>query len=242
MRICFLIISLLFFGTIISCEKHAEVKTDNNLAFQQDSDAIRLEHLVYWTGLIEDYKLKTGKYPLEDDLSDSYRSQAGKPAVAGLVRIATREQQLMFNPESPLYWSDMDNNSNGTFQEFTMARFVEAFETEFGHEINEKYDIQTKPFETFITYNYFVTEGGYIMWVPCLSCGVTKSSTLLLDGKTPTVNIASKSMVEAVFKAKTRSDMLKDPHFKVWTSYKMQDPEKMRSLEESLFKDSKFER
>ena len=53
--------------------------------YQQDADILRLEHLEFWTKLVEDYYNKTGYYPFQQSLE--------KNNSIGLVRIATKEKK-----------------------------------------------------------------------------------------------------------------------------------------------------
>ena len=105
--------------------------------------------------------------------------------------------------------------------------------------VNEKYDIQRVPIRSPIWYNYFITKDGYLFYVTCMSCGVTKISTLLFDGGTPTVNIVSKGMAGKVTKALIREKMLNHPLFKEWQSYGLQKEDYIRRIEKEKFNDSK---
>ncbi len=200
-------------------------------AYQNDADLIRLEHLVYWSGLIEEYHKKTGYYPFQNQLVSEEQP--------GLVRIATKNQQLYFKPKTDNYRKDLDNNPNKFFQEFTVKEFVSELENKLGKSIDEKYDIQKVPTSSPIWYNYFVTNEGYLIWVPCINCGVTKISTLLMDGITPTVNIASSEMKKNVTKALTREEMMNHPIFKDWQHNEYAKETYIRNLEQQNFQDSK---
>jgi hypothetical protein len=35
-------------------------------SFEWDTDKARLEHIVYWSGLVENYNKKTGHYPFQE--------------------------------------------------------------------------------------------------------------------------------------------------------------------------------
>lgn len=175
--------------------------------YQKDADLARLEHLLHWSGLVEEYHREVGHYPLQD--------QIGSDRI-GFVRIVTRAQEDFFAPESDKYIPEIDNNANDFFQQFGMKEFVVALQAGLAREITEMYDIQNIPSKSTIGYNYFVTEDGYAIWVPCGTCGVTEISTLLMDGSVATVNIASEGMVEQVFKSLTRDDMISHPTFKGW--------------------------
>lgn len=201
-------------------------------AFQNDADLARLEHLVYWTGLIEEYESKAGRFPFAD-----------KPSAENstiLVRVATFAQSKYFNPESSQYISQLDNNSNGRFHELTTSELVAELERGLGRPIDEKYDIQYAPTRSPVWYNYFVTDTGYLFWVTCTSCGVTKISTLLFDGLTPTVNITSSGMKDSVTKALPRTEMLAHPIFLRWKSKDFIQESFVRQREELHYHDFKM--
>jgi len=200
-------------------------------SFQNDADLLRLEHLEFWTKLVEDYYNKTGYYPFQQRIEVNDK--------IGLVRIATKNQQLYFDKDSELYISALDNNSDNFFQEFTVKDFVSEIESKLGLDIDERYDIQKVPTDSVIWYNYFVTAKGYLVWVPCISCGVTQISTLTMDGKTPTVNIVSKEMLNDVPKSLTREEMLNNPIYKKWKANILSKEEYLRGLEKENFNDSK---
>lgn len=193
-------------GALVSCQSLVDADT----AFHHDADLARLEHLEYWTGLIEEYDEETGQFPFSSDLANEES--------IGLVRIATVDQSKFFSPGSSQYVSELDNNSTGRFQEFAMADFVAELERGLGRTVEEKYDIQYAPSGSPVWYNYFVTDDGYLLWVTCITCDVTLISTLLFDGYTPTVNITSHGMKDSVSKALTRSEMLSHPVFLQWKS------------------------
>ena len=199
--------------------------------FQNDADLLRLEHLQYWTGLVEEYHKKTGSYPFQEELSSS--------SEIGLVKIATKQQRQYLSPGSDKYNPKMDNNSNGAFREFSLKIFVSVLESSLGIEIEEKYDIQKVPTNNAIGYYYFVSADGYLIWVTCISCGVTEISTLLMDGITPTINIVSEGMKGKVTKALTREEMLEHPIFKSWVSSPFQKETYVRGIVQENSRDSK---
>lgn len=198
--------------------------------FQKDADHARLEHLVYWTGLFEEYKKKTGHYPLQNGL------EGEKP---GLVRIATKEQQAYFDKTSKDYVAAIDNNARGDFQEFPIKLLVEELEHKLGRSIDEKYDVQKAPSSGPNFYNYFPTKNGYLMWVVCHTCGVTEISTLLMDGSTATVNIVSEGMAGKVTKALVREEMINHPVFKKWLALPYGKEGFVRELEKENLHNSK---
>ena len=224
-----MILALLVFLTC-ACKAPSQIE-DAAAAFQNDADLARLEHLEYWTGLIEEYESKTGRFPFADKFSE--------PESIGLVRIATFEQAKFFDPESSRYKSQLDNNFDDRFHEFAMTDFVEELERGLGRAVDEKYDIQYVPTGSPVWYNYFVTDSGYLFWVTCITCGVTHISTLLFDGVTPTINITSEGMKDSVTKALTRAEMLAHPTFIRWKSKSFLKESFVRQREELHFNDSK---
>ena len=171
--------------------------------FQQDADLIRLEHLAYWAQLIEDYYKKKGHYPFQ------HQSDSNKDIV--LVKIATRQQLTYLSAGGVNYDKRLDNNHSGYFKEESVKQLVLELESVLDKEIEEKYDVQKVPTSSPVGYFYFASQDGYLIWVTCISCGVTPISTLLMDGTTPTVNIVSEGMLGRVTKALTREDMLDHP-------------------------------
>lgn len=188
-------------------------------SFQNDADLIRLEHLGYWSGLIEEYYSIHNSYPLQASVVSSESPT--------LVKIATKQQSKQIT-------SFMSH-----FNSASMSEFVQTLESGLGREIDEKYDIQKIPTQSPIGYYYFATTEGYVLWVTCITCGVTKTSTLLMDGFTPTVNIVSPSMKGKVTKALTREEMINDPLYQSWLAKPYFKEEYIRTLEKSTHKDSK---
>ncbi|NVP17725.1 hypothetical protein HUU51_03325 [Candidatus Gracilibacteria bacterium] len=204
---------------------------DSELEFQYDADLARLEHLEYWTSLIEEFYDKNSYYPLQEQLKSNDS--------IGLVRIATKEQQRFFDKTNQDYKEYLDNNGNDFFQEFSINKFILELEEGLSKTIDEKYDIQKYPTNSPIWYNYFVTERGYLLWITCMTCGVTPISTLLYDGLTPTLNIASVGMKEEVFKSLTRDEMLNHPIYKLWKERKYNKEGFIREREKENIKNSK---
>lgn len=199
--------------------------------FRDDADSVRLEHLVYWSGLIEEYHAKTGHYPMQDWI------QPGEDI--RLVRILTAAQRDYVTKISDQYIAAADTNPEGLLPEAGMKDFIGTLEGELKRPIEEKYDIQQVPTVSPIGYYYFATRDGYVLWTTCIRCGVTPVSTLLMDGHTPTVNITSPEMVDKVTKAKTRDDMLADPVFRKLASIPYFKEGFVRALERKHVHDSK---
>ncbi len=189
-------------------------------SFQNDADLIRLEHLEYWTGLVEEYHDKIGHYPFQNNLQ--------KNEIV-TVKILTKNQQKIkqFSIGGP------------NFKEIEMKDFVLELENKLGKKIEEKYDVQKIPTNSPVGYNYFVSEDGYLVWVTCKTCGITPISTLLMDGVTPTVNIVSEGMLKNVTKSLKRESMLNHPIYKKWKTQKFEKEDYVRLLEEGNFNDSK---
>lgn len=204
---------LIFAFTVSGCA------TGGDSAYQNDADLIRLEHLSYWSGLIEEYYSINGSYPLQRRVSSE-----DKPV---LVKIATKQQAKQLA-------SFMKN-----FDSASMGEFVFELESGLGRDLDEKYDIQKIPVQSPVGYFYFATTDGYVLWVTCITCGVTKVSTLLMDGITPTVNIVSPSMKGKVTKALTRDEMLNNSTYRSWVSKSFHKEEYVRGLVKSNHKDSK---
>jgi len=202
-----------------------------HMAFHNDADLARLEHLEYWTGIIEEYEKSVGYFPF-------YKELENEESIA-LVRISTPGQSKYFDPKSNKYVEELDNNASSRFQEFSVSAFVKELEAGLDREIYEKYDIQYAPDSSPIWYNYFITNDGYLLWVTCITCDVTLISTLLYDGYTPTVNIVSEGMSGKVSKALTRDKMLTHPIFLQWKERKYFKEGFVREREELHSRDSK---
>ncbi|MFT4562643.1 MAG: hypothetical protein ACI9BW_002389 [Gammaproteobacteria bacterium] len=198
-------------------------------AFQSSADSIRLEHLLYWSKLVEEYHAQVGRFPLQDRLTESTQ--------IALVEIATKGQIRYLSPGFSEYDEKLDFGQQ--FEKHTVRDFVKELETGLGRTVDEKYDIQKIPTSSPIGYYYFVTGHGYVMWVTCISCGVTRISTLLFDGFTPTVNVVSKNMAGEITKALTRDEMISHPIFREWQARLIRKEEYVRNLVHQNIHDSK---
>ena len=74
--------------------------------------------------------------------------------------------------------------------------------------------------------------------MPCVTCGVTEISTLLMDGYTPSVNIASQGMKNQVPKSLLRSEMIVHPIFQRWTEVDFLLEDHVRSVVAETVRDS----
>lgn len=201
------------------------------LKFQNDADIARLEHLEYWTWIIEEYSNKTWEYPFQKSLKVEDN--------IWLVRISTKDQQQFFDKNSVNYNQQFDNNPTWFFQEYSVKEFVTELEWKLWRNIEEKYDIQKYPTKSPIWYNYFVTKNWYLFWVTCISCWITPISTLLYDWFTPTVNIGSSETINDVPKSLTRNEMINHHQFKLWKNKKYINEANVRKIEEENKNDSK---
>jgi hypothetical protein len=205
--------------------------SDGEEGFQSDADVIRMEDVLYWSELIDEYHQKNGAYPLQDIATSSEDYV--------LVRVATAEQQSYFDKESPGYREELDNNISGRFKEVSVSDFVIDIENGLGREIDEHYDIQKVPTNSPVWYNYFVSQDGYLFWVTCITCEVNWATTLLSDGHTPTINIGSPGITEGSMKLYTREEIIKLPDFKKLMERKLQKEEYIRSLQSGYFNETK---
>jgi hypothetical protein len=201
------------------------------MQFQEDADLIRLDHLEYWTELIERYHQLKGYYPFQKQV------QGSEDIV--LVKIATKKQMGYLSASGTNYDQRLDNNQNGYFKEQSAKEFITELEMALGREIEEKYDIQTVPTSSPVGYYYFASKNGYLVWTTCITCGVTQVSTLLMDGHTPTVNIVSDGMLGKVPKALTRQEMFNHPTYKSWVSRPFHKDEYVHNLVKENSRDSK---
>ena len=92
--------------------------------FQTNADIIRLNHLVYWGKLIDEYRQKMGYYP--------FANQSKHPIY---VEIATPLQQSFFNGNKP--------PAPATIK--SMKDFVQELEKGLGRTVDEYYDPQYAP-------------------------------------------------------------------------------------------------
>jgi hypothetical protein len=199
--------------------------------YQEDADLIRLEHLEYWTAILDEYYQAKGYYPFQK------QTQNNDDIV--LVKIATKQQLQHLSSGGSKYNKSLDNNQTGYFKEHSVKEFVTELEAGLNRTIDEKYDIQKVPTSSPVGYYYFTSKDGYLVWVTCITCGVTQVSTLLMDGFTPTVNIVSEGMIGKVPKALPKQEMLSHPTYKAWVARPFHKQEYVRQLVNENKHDSK---
>ena len=223
MKLKVLVILLTCF--ISACSENSKTQ------FEEDADLIRLEHLEYWTEIIDKYYQIKGSYPFQSEVLSN------EDIV--LVKIATKQQMRYLSSGGDKYDKRLDNNQSGYFKEHSVEDFIAEIEVVLGHEIKEKYDIQKVPTSSPVGYYYFISKDGYLTWTTCITCGVSPVSTLLMDGFTPTVNIVSSGLAGKVTKALTRGKMLNHPAYKTWVSRPFHQSEYAHNLVKENSRDSK---
>ena len=199
--------------------------------FQHDADLLRLEHLLYWSGLIEAYHAKLKRYPLQRELAN-----ATKP---GLVKIISRQQQQFLSPGSGWYNRQLDQNAHGNFEERPVKELIIALERGLGRHLAEKYDIQQIPTAHPVGYSYRVSAEGYALSAPCLNAAQSELSSLLDNGITPVITIVSPGMQAQVERGWLRDELAAHPQFRHWQSIAFIKETHVRSVEASAYKDSK---
>lgn len=108
-------------------------------AFQRDADIIRLRHLEHYGTLIEEYRDKTGKFPLQDSV--------GVPVY---VHIAN-DEQIAFTKNGP----------PTPHKVVSMSDFVVDLESGLERTIKEYYDPQFRPYKKPNFYIYMFHDNAY---------------------------------------------------------------------------------
>lgn len=227
---------LLLITTVLFAQpfQHREPQTmeEAQIAYNYDADLLRLNHILYWSKLVDEFHKKAGHYPFQDSVTKE------RPRI--LVQIVTQAQSQYYTEGHPYYREELDINSKNAFYQISMKEFVDELERVLEEPIQERYDMQKVPTQYPLGYSYFAEERGYVIWTPCVTCGVTKISTLLLDGITPTVNIVSEGEMEGqVTKALTRRQLIQHPIMKEWLQRGYLREEYIKGLEEEVKHDSK---
>ena len=98
-------------------------KMGTSSEYQHDADIVRLKHLKYWGGIIEEFKEKNGHYPLEN-----------YSPIQNYVYIASPSQQQYAKGEPPYEHTETD-----------ITRFKEVLENGLGRKIDLPFDPQLFP-------------------------------------------------------------------------------------------------
>ncbi len=174
--------------------------------FHEDADVIRLENLMYWSGLIEEYYEINGVYPLSEVLEEDKS--------AGIVRIATQNQRQFYYRDSPNYRGKLDFNQKIIFQNIHVISLIRFLRRDLDHEILEKYDVQKAPVHAPVWLHYFVFPDGYLLWTPCDTCEASEITYPV--GQDPTyqsINVGSPSLASQDDRFFLRSELLENPVF-----------------------------
>lgn len=174
--------------------------------FHEDADVIRLENLIYWSGLIEEYYEINGVYPLAELLDEDTQS--------AMVRIATQTQRQFYDKDSPHYRGKLDFNQQYTFQNIHVITLIWFLRRDLDREILEKYDVQKVPVHGPVWLHYFVFPDGYLLWTPCDTCEASEVTYPV--GQDPTyqsINVGSPSLADQDDRFFLRSELLENPVF-----------------------------
>ena len=112
-------------------------------SFQTDADVVRLRHLQHYGSLIEEYRQKTGRVPLQDSAD-----------VPVYVHVAN-DQQMPYARQGPPIPHRL----------MSMAEFVSELEAGLGRTIKERYDPQFRPTSKPNFYIYMVQDRDYFFAV-----------------------------------------------------------------------------
>ena len=208
----------------IAALEQAGIRVNDALKRQEDDDTLRREHILYWTGLIEDYEERVGRYPFVGEEGSKF---------ANRVLVATPEQERLRTE---------DNRTDTRFNDIEFADFVAELERGLDRQILPKFDPATDSTQAPMHYSYYSSaDEDYVFIVTCKSCGATEISTLLMfEPNLPTLNIASKSMVPKVTKARTRDSMMSHNLWKTWDSYGFHDEAAARLRERTMIEEAGF--
>ncbi|MGP1600893.1 hypothetical protein [Treponema sp.] len=111
-------------------------------AYQDDCDVVRLRHLSYYGNLIEEYKLKVGKYPFEGENQQVYA--------------------FIYNNEQKEYCDDTNPYSH---IQKTPKEFFSQLEKGLGRQIDQLFDPQYVPSGRPVFYIYMIDGNQYFFAV-----------------------------------------------------------------------------
>ncbi len=111
-------------------------------AYQDDCDVVRLQHLIYYGNLIEEYKSKVGKYPFEGEKQQVYA--------------------FVYN-NTQKYYCD-DTNPYPHIQK-TPKEFFSELEKGLGRQIDQLFDPQYVPSDRPVFYIYMIDKNQYFFAV-----------------------------------------------------------------------------
>lgn len=111
-------------------------------AYQDDCDIVRLQHLVYYGKLIEEYKQKVGKYPFEGEDQQVYA--------------------FVYNNNQKKYCTDTNPNKH---KQISPKDFFAELEKGLGRQIDQLFDPQYVPSGRPIFYIYLIDGNQYFFAV-----------------------------------------------------------------------------
>ena len=118
----------------IDCMKNASPALDKTeQAYQDDCDIVRLQHLLYYGKLIEEYKEKTGKYPFEGENQQVYA--------------------LVYNKKQKKYCKDTNPNRHKLV---SPKDFFAELEKGLGRQVEQLFDPQYAPSGRPVCYIYMI--------------------------------------------------------------------------------------
>ena len=132
-----IVVLLLVVGMVWPESSSAETK------FQQDADIVRLQHLQYYAGLIEEYREKTGHYPFEPHAD-----------IRTYVHIANKHQEKYTTGDNPERHRVIDDSD-----------FFRELSAKLGREVEELYDPQYVPVWRPNFYMYMIQGDAYFLAV-----------------------------------------------------------------------------
>jgi hypothetical protein len=170
------LIAVVLCATLVGCA----ISPGLEATYQADADKVRALYLLEWLKCLLSFETKSGRYPLQDRL---------RPGEVILVQIATREQQAYLDPKDPKYLRAIDNKGPA-FTNVSVKEFVADIERSIGR-IEERYDPQRVPYGGPNYFSYIVNEKGFVIWVPCQTCGPETTFATRLWTGTSAISVAS---------------------------------------------------
>ncbi|WP_191015208.1 hypothetical protein [Treponema zioleckii] len=127
----------------IDCMKNASPALDKlEQQYQDDCDIVRLQHLLYYGKLIEEYKEKTGKYPFQGEKQQVY--------------------SLIFNKNQKKYCKDTNPNKH---KQISPKKFFAELEKGLGRKVEQLFDPQYVPSGRPVFYIYMIDGNQYFFAV-----------------------------------------------------------------------------
>lgn len=123
----------------VDCLKNASPALDKKeQEYQDDCDVVRLQHLLYYGKLIEEYKQKVGKYPFEGEKQQVYA--------------------FVYNNQQKKYCKDTNPNQH---KQVSPKDFFAELEKGLGRQIDQLFDPQYVPSGRPVFYIYMINGNQY---------------------------------------------------------------------------------